>query len=166
MLVFTLVILIVGIFLLVNSLGFFSGAPYAPTSRQTIKLIFQELPLTKRDVVYDLGSGDGRVLEEAARRGIRGVGFEINPALYLWSRFHIHLLGRSKLVTFHLGNFWNKPIESASVVFAFLLPEFMPRLEAKIERESLKGTYIITHLAQLPDHKPKFILGQVYIYQL
>ena len=151
-------LLVIGIVLLVffffNTYGFFTGAPFAATPSTIIDSLFSLVDITEKDVVYDLGSGDGRVLIAAANKGAKSIGWEINLPLYYYS---LRQLKRSKInhkVTIHYGNFWNKKLSDATVIFAFLLPEYMDRLEKKIRREVSPGVRVVTYLAKLPNSKP------------
>lgn len=141
-------------FLIFNSIGFFTGAPYAPSPSLIVDKIIDLAQVTQRDIVYDLGSGDGRVLIGVAKKGATAIGWEINYPLYAWS---IRSIKQSRLggkVTVHFGNFWNKSFSGATVVFAFLLPQSMAKLEAKLRREVPPKTRVVTYLAKLPTYKP------------
>ena len=78
------------ILFLIFGLTAFIGAPYVPTRHTDIqKLLRDELRLTNDDVVLDVGSGDGAVLQEVARTGAQAIGYEINPFLVLASRWRL-----------------------------------------------------------------------------
>lgn len=153
------------VFLIFNSLGFFAGAPYAATPAEIVNKLFTIVSVGKDDIVYDLGSGDGRILIEAAKRGAKGVGWEINFPLYLWSVRRIKQFKLEKKVKIHFGNFWTKKLGKATVIFAFLLPEHMERLERKLEKELQPGTKVITYLAKLPNRKPVREEAGLAVYQ-
>ena len=142
------------VFLFFNSIGFFSGAPYAATPGSIVNKIFSLVDISEKDVVYDLGSGDGRILIAVAKKGARATGWEINFPLYLWSIRRIRRLKLSHRITVHFGNFWKKSLSGSTVIFAFLLPEYMARLEKKISREVTPGVKVVTYLARLPSRKP------------
>lgn len=110
---------IIGGLVLLFGLTAFIGAPYVPTHRREVRGAFAKLrPITQRDVVCDIGSGDGVVLVEAARRGARGVGFEINPVLVAISR--LRLLRQRQRVRVRLANFWRaKAPRGVTVVYTF-----------------------------------------------
>lgn len=92
------------------------GAPYVPSLRHEVRRAFKDLyPLSSKDVLVDLGSGDGVVLLEAARRGAKAYGYELNPILVLVSKLR---LGRRAKVT--LGNMWNAKLPSdTTIVYMF-----------------------------------------------
>lgn len=141
-------------FLIFNSIGFFTGAPYAPSPSSIVDKIIDLAQITQKDIVYDLGSGDGRVLIGVAKKGAQAIGWEINYPLYAWSIRSIKQSGLGGKVTVHFGNFWNKPFSGATVVFAFLLPQSMAKLEQKLRREVAPKTRVVTYLAKLPTYKP------------
>src|SRR6266567_4300603 len=98
------------------------------------------------DVVYDLGSGDGRVVILAAQKyGARGVGVELQPGLVEGSRQAARQAGVSDRVTFIEENFFQADISSATVVILYLWPTVNDRLEDKLRRELRPGTRIISH---------------------
>ena len=97
------------------------------------------------DVVYDLGSGDGKLLVLAARKGARATGYEINPILVLFSK----LRGTNT----HWRNFWGADIHDADIIFIYLLPWKMDRLAEKLKRECKKGTTIVSNSFIFPGWK-------------
>lgn len=94
------------------------GAPYVPSHRKEVRRSFKDLyPLSKKDVLVDLGSGDGVVLAEAARRGAKAYGYELNPLLVLLSRLR---LKKRAIVT--LGNMWNVKLpQETTIVYIFMV---------------------------------------------
>ncbi len=119
------------------ALGFvvFFGAPYVPSRRRDIRLAFHELyPLTKQDVLVDLGSGDGVVLREAARLGARAIGFELNPILLFISR--ILSSGRERIET-RIGNMWRVHLpRETTVVYAFVVSRDIDKLAGLLQQEA------------------------------
>jgi predicted RNA methylase len=86
----------------------FTGAPYVPSKRRDVAKAFDELyPLTSKDVLVDIGSGDGIVLRMASKYGAKAIGYEIHPVLVLVSRL---LSRRDKNVRVRLANFWRVPL--------------------------------------------------------
>jgi len=79
---------IVGVAILLFGLIVFRGAPYVPSQKRYVRQAFDELyPLGIRDVLVDVGSGDGIVLRLAAERGAQAIGYELNPLLVIISRW-------------------------------------------------------------------------------
>ena len=107
------------------------------------------------DVVYDLGSGDGRILVEAARTyHARAVGVEADPLRVLISRFAIalnHLQGRATVVW---GNFFHADLSEATIVTLFLSQGTNRKLKSKLEAELRPGTRIVSYVWTFDDWKP------------
>lgn len=105
---------------IVVGIGFvaFTGAPYVPSKRRDVRRALTELyPLSDRDVLVDIGSGDGIVLREASTRGARAVGYEIHPVLVLLARW---LSRTDERVTVRQANFWRTDLpDDVTVVYTF-----------------------------------------------
>src|SRR4051812_44363647 len=101
--IFLILALILLSIVVTNTMGFLTGAPYAPTPKKNIKTLLKALKLGKKDVVADLGSGDGRMLIEVSKLGAKSVGYEISPFLYLFTKFRISGLKNAEV---HLADFW------------------------------------------------------------
>ena len=127
----------------ITQLTFKKNCFYLPAKKETIGKIMRELRDENPAYFYDLGCGDGRVLREAKKffpkAGI--IGYEINPLLCLWNRL-IKKLPNSKIEV-RRKNLFTAEIESDSVVYFFLLPEMIARLEPKLK--DLKNTTIVSH---------------------
>jgi len=96
--------------------------------------------------VYDLGSGDGRILMTAAQQyGARGIGIEIVPELVAQSRSYARLAGVSDRVQFYRADLFDTSLHEASVLTMYLLPEVIERLLPKIRREMDPGDRVVSH---------------------
>lgn len=95
------------------------GAPYVPSHRRQLVALFDNLyKLKPTDTVIDIGSGDGVVLQEVARRGAKAVGFEINPILVLIARLRLYKYRQQ--VQVKLANFWSVDFpDRTTVVYTF-----------------------------------------------
>lgn len=142
------------LFYIFNIFGFFTGGSYAGTPYEIVDCLFEFVKIDKKDIVYDLGSGDGRVLIAAAENGANAVGWEINYPLYVYSVRRIKRLNLQNKIKIHYGNFWKTDISSATVIFAFLMPKYMVRLERKLKKEASSGTLVVTYKAKLPSREP------------
>lgn len=146
----------------------FRGAPYVPTKKRDLMQAFDELyPLGEHDMLIDIGSGDGVVLREAARRGARAVGYELNPLLVLISRF----LSRSQPgVTVHLADFWNVRLpKGATVVYTFGESRDIVRMAAKVESEATRlgrPLMFISYGFLVPGRVPLRKAGAHYLYRV
>jgi 16S rRNA A1518/A1519 N6-dimethyltransferase RsmA/KsgA/DIM1 with predicted DNA glycosylase/AP lyase activity len=110
-----------------------------------IEVVMEFADIKKKDVLYDLGSGDGRILEEAAKRGIRVVGIEQNPILNWIARRRTRDFKNVRIIQ---GDIFKEKINEATIIVAYLSQTVTRKLQKKIEKEVKKGTKII-----LIDHK-------------
>jgi SAM-dependent methyltransferase len=106
--------------------------------------------IKKGDMVYDLGSGDGRLLFLAADMGANTTGYELNPILAFYTKL---LSFKRKNITVYCKNFWTADIHDADVIFVYLLPWHMERLAQKLKRETKKGTRIVSNSFIFPHWK-------------
>ena len=111
--------------------------------------------VTRDDVVYDLGSGDGRIVIAAARdRGARGVGFEIDPALVAEANATARRLGLTDRVSFREDDLFKADLREATVVTLYLSPDLNRRLRPKLLAELRPGSRIVSHAFDMGDWPP------------
>ena len=121
--------------IILTGLAVFVGAPYVPSHRREVRRAFTELrPLTNKDVVVDLGSGDGIVLRQAVALGAaRAIGYEINPLL-VWLSLVISARSRA-VISVRMANMWHiDPPEGVTLVYVFGVGRDMQRLAALLGR--------------------------------
>lgn len=133
---------------------FFFGPPFLPTPMPIIKDLIQIANISKKDVVIDLGSGDGRMLICAARHGAIAKGWEINPFLVFWTRLAARHYRVGKRVTVSLQNYHQADLSDATVVFLYNLSPHMLKLEKKLQKDLQKGTKIISYKFKFPTLEP------------
>ncbi len=139
------------------ALSWFTGsdAPYVPTKIIRIKKLLKTLPLKNKNF-YELGSGDGRVVIEAAKMGANAYGIEQSYLRVLYSRFksvkNAHFIRRR--TSFIHGNIFNQDLSNADIVFVFLLPKGVEKLEPKLKKELKKGSLVITQTFHFKNWKP------------
>ncbi|MBI4101019.1 hypothetical protein HY441_00920 [Candidatus Microgenomates bacterium] len=151
--------LIVGVF----AMGAILGAPYLPTRKATAKAALKLLGLKRGDTVVDLGSGGGGFLLLAAKHGIRGVGYEINPLLFLLSRLRTRKF--RDLVTIKLADYWHHELPPADGIYVFLIKRYMERLDNKLAEEITKPTPVVSFAFQIPNKKFVRQVGELYLYR-
>lgn len=144
-LIFLFIQILFVIFLFYLCFAFISGAPFVPTVNPAANSMIALAKIRKGDVVYDLGSGNGKLLLLAAEKGARAVGFEINPLLVLFSNI--------RGARTQWQNFWSADIHDADVIFIYLLPWKMDRLADKLKKECKKGTTIVSNSFIFPKWK-------------
>lgn len=153
------------VYIFYTVLAGFRGAVYLPTFSATLKGMLQLAELRPGETLVDLGSGDGRIVIQAALQGARATGYEINPLLVLISRIKARLKGASN-ASFRATNFWDADLRDVDVVAVYLVPAFMPKLKEKVLREMKPGSRIVAGVYPLPDWEPDATLGSAYCYRL
>jgi cyclopropane fatty-acyl-phospholipid synthase-like methyltransferase len=128
--------------------------PFVPTPERVVDAMLALAHVTPADVVYDLGSGDGRIPITAAKTfGAFGVGIEMDSLLIRRSNDNLKQAGVGDRVRFVYGDLFETDISGASVVTMFLLPRLTERLIPKFKRELRPGTRIVSH---------KFDMGETW----
>ena len=121
-------------------------APFVPTPKDVVERMLQIAEVTSRDLVYDLGCGDGRIIITAARKyGARGVGVDIEPYRVAESQSGAKKAGVEDLVTFKLQDAMTMDLSPATVVMLYLVQWSTSKLEPIIRRQVRPGTRIVSH---------------------
>ena len=132
-----------------------SVAPYVPTPWHVVDRMLEEVDVTEEDVVFDLGSGDGRILMRAAKRlGARGVGYEINADLVEEARSAVEAAGVADQVEIRDRDIFDADLSSATVVTLFLVTSAHRRLRPKLLNELQPGTRIASYKWEIPGWNP------------
>jgi len=137
--VFLLIQLGFVVFLFFLTIAFVTGAPFVPSTKLTAQAMIRLAKLKPGMRIYDLGSGDGRLLFLAAKEGVTAIGFEINPFLVVFSWIKKMASDQRDHIGIHWQNFWNTKLSDADVVFIYLLPWKMDALSAKLKKELKPG---------------------------
>ncbi len=121
-------------------------APWWRTDRKTARAMCRLAKVGKKDIVYDLGSGDGTALIVAAKEfGAKCAGIEIDPLRAILSTLIIYIIKAYDKVKIKRENFFNTNISEATVVFVYLVPRALNRLLPKFKKELRKGTRIVSY---------------------
>jgi predicted RNA methylase len=143
-----ILLLIIIFLLLLLSMLWPPDSPWAPwwrTNERTARAMCKLAEVSKKDTVYDLGCGDGAALNIAAKEfGAKGVGIEIDPLRYLFSKIRFRLNGLNKKVKILKNNFHKVDISEASIIFVYLVPKALERLKPKFLKELKKGTLLVS----------------------
>jgi len=133
----------------------FLGAGWEPTSGRKVRRMLEMSEAGPSDDVYDLGSGDGRIIVEAARTfGARAVGVEADPFRVLYSKISVasrNLRDRVKVVW---GNFFRVDLKEATIVTLFLTQGTNRRLKPKLLAELKPGTRVVSSVWTFDDWAP------------
>ena len=164
-----LLLILVGITLLSILWTSSRGAPWFPTPLATVHRMLALAEVQPNEVVYDLGSGDGRVLIAAARHfDARAVGIELDPFRYLWTQLLITGLGLRRRVRVVWGDLFNQELSRADVVTVYLLPDANKRLMIKLRQELRPGARIVCYKFFFPGWSPHHNdeKTQLYLYRI
>lgn len=142
------------------------GAPYAPLAQNRIDTMVRLLTLRKGQKLVDLGSGDGRIVIEFAKRGIESHGYEINPVLVALSLFKIRKAGLQKKAFIHFKDFWSVNLSEFDAITLYGITHIMGRLEKKIKKECKPDVKIVTNYFRFPDLKAIRQENRVTLYKI
>jgi len=129
--------------------------PFVPTQQKVVEKMLDMARVGPRDVVYDLGSGDGRIVIAAAKRGARGVGVDIDPQRIREAKENARAARVDDRVKFVQGDLFQADIAEATVVTLYLLSSVNQRLRPKLLAELKPGTRVVSHAFHMGDWRPQ-----------
>lgn len=133
-------------------------APFVPTPQEVVDRMLELAQVHQGDLLYDLGSGDGRIVITAAKRyGARAVGFEIDHALVTYSQGNIREAGVEALAEIREEDIRTIDLSPASVLTMYLYPGANLRLRAAIMRQLKPGARVVSHDFSMGDWKPDLV---------
>lgn len=147
-------------------IGDLRGAPFVASRRDKIRLMCDLAEIRPGMRVVDLGSGDGAILFEAARRGAIATGLEINPFLVWFSRIRARCAGFKNKISVLRHDFYFGDLPEADVIFVYLWPETMDKLREKFLRECQPGTLIISNAFPMKGWRAIMEKDGVYLYEI
>lgn len=132
------------------------AAPWLPVFKRDVIRIAKLADVHEGDVVYDIGSGDGRILVALANntKARLLVGYEISFLLYVWSVIRVKFLGFRKRIEVRYSDFLSRDLSQADVIFCFLTPMAMKKLGPKFKKELRPGTRIVSYSFSIPGWEP------------
>jgi SAM-dependent methyltransferase len=143
---------------------------YEPSPPEVVRAMLDLAAVGPRDVVYDLGCGDGRVVVEAARRGARGVGVDIDPERVREARANVRAAGVEDRVEIREGDLFATDVSAATVVTLFLQRELNLRLRPRLLAQLAPGARVVSHWHDMGDWRPDrtvSLLGRnVYLWTI
>jgi SAM-dependent methyltransferase len=129
--------------------------PYVPTSDEVARAMLKLADVKASDVVYDLGSGDGRIVIAAAKEfGARGVGIDIDPRRIREANQNAQEAGVESRVRFVQADLFKADIKDATVVTLYLLTDVNRRLRPRLLSELKPGTRVVSNTFGMDDWKP------------
>ena len=138
----------------------FLRVPPLPTKAESLKDLFDLAQIKPSERIFDLGCGDGRVLQIARDQYSAEVsGWELNPVMWYLSKLR---LGKSSDIRW--ANLWSAPLHEADVVFIFLIPSLMQRAEKRLWPKLKPGARIITNAFVMPTLQPTASKNKIHLY--
>ncbi|TRY92349.1 hypothetical protein DNTS_013311, partial [Danionella cerebrum] len=141
--------------------------PFVPATSTQIENVLSVLKSRSGSLV-DIGSGDGRIVIAAAKRGFNAVGFELNPWLVWYSRYKAWREGVRPSTSFHISDLWKVSFSEYSNVVIFGVPQMMEQLEEKLQRELQHSARVIACRFPFPTWTPDGVTGEgidtVWVY--
>lgn len=129
--------------------------PYVPTPQEVVERMLELAQVKRGDVVYDLGSGDGRIVVTAAKKyGVKAIGFEIDPERIRESTENIKKAGVGDLVEIRQQDIRTVDLSPASVLTMYLLPEVNLMIRPNIWKQMKPGSRVVSHDFDMGDWKP------------
>ncbi|MBI2640673.1 MAG: class I SAM-dependent methyltransferase [Candidatus Sungbacteria bacterium] len=144
-------------------IGHLKGAPFVRSKKEKIQIMLELADIRSGEWVYDLGSGDGTLMMEAACRGANAVGIEINPFLCLYSRWRIRRLG-IKNASIVRSDFRKISLARADVILLYLWPSTIEKLKEKLSQELKPGSRIISNGFPIKGWNHIMEKDNVYLY--
>lgn len=145
------------------------GAGWIPTPKKVVRRMLQLASVDSDDTLFELGSGDGRIIFMAATEfGAKTVGIEADPVRVLWTLIWIRLKGLKDQVDVLWGNFFEKDLNAASVVTIYQSTDINSRLKDKLIRELKPGTRVISYSFTFEGWEPIKVdeESKIYLYKL
>jgi SAM-dependent methyltransferase len=128
--------------------------PFVPSPQEVVDKMIELAAVKKGDLVYDMGSGDGRIVIAAAKKGAKAVGFEIDGDLVKESRQNIRKAGMENLAEIRQQDILAVDFSAASVVTMYLLPDVNLKLKPKLLRQLKPGSRVASHSFDMGDWPP------------
>ena len=129
--------------------------PYVPTPNVVVARMLEVAKVNSNDLLYDLGSGDGRIVVTAAwKYGARGVGYDLNPKRIEESNENARKAGVTDRVRFVKQDLFEADLSGATVVTLYLLPDVNLKLRPKLLKDLAPGTRVVSHNYGMGDWEP------------
>lgn len=128
--------------------------PFVPSPQEVVDKMIELGGVKPGDVVYDLGSGDGRIVIAAAKRGAKAVGFEIDGDLVKQSQENIRAAGMQDAAEIRQQDILTVDLNPASVVTMYLLPDVNLKLRPNLIKQLKPGSRVVSHSFDMGDWKP------------
>ena len=134
-----------------------SAAPWVPTKNKNIARAIEVAGIKPGQTVVDIGCGDGRLAFAAAANGANAIGYEISLIPFLIAKIRWLFSKQQKNVSIRFKSLWRVDLGQFDIIYVFLLPQILGKLEKKLEKELKPSAKVIVHCWALPTWKPKLV---------
>jgi len=172
--VLVIVVLVSILTLVIFTVLVFTKVPFVKTPNHVTQMVLDKLDLSEKDIVYDLGCGDGSTLIAIEKKfGAKTIGYEISP----WAFF----LGQVNIARYHAKtkilykNFYKQDLSDATVIFCFLINSVMDKVGQQLKKQLKPGSTVISFAFHIPKWEPVDIIdtgentkisSKIYIYKV
>nr|XP_006013681.1 PREDICTED: protein FAM173B isoform X1 [Latimeria chalumnae]XP_006013682.1 PREDICTED: protein FAM173B isoform X1 [Latimeria chalumnae]XP_014339461.1 PREDICTED: protein FAM173B isoform X1 [Latimeria chalumnae] len=133
--------------------------PFVPATSAQVENVLKMLQ-SRTGSVVDIGSGDGRIVIAAAKQGFQAVGYELNPWLVWYSRYKAWREGVHHNTKFYISDLWKVSFSQYTNIVIFGVPQMMPCLEQKLEKELQGSARVIACRFPFPQWVPDHMMGE------
>ena len=166
--VMNVIILIIAVLILLYGFTAFFGAPYVPSLKSELEKAFTKLyKISNKDLLIDLGAGDGIVQKVASKYGAKSVGIELNPVIALIAKFRLRKYKNAKIIT---KNFYRYEFpKETTVIYVFGDSRDLTKIFKKIEKEAKrlkKPLKVISYGFQTKEHKLLKNVDAYFLYEV
>lgn len=143
------------------------GLPYVPTSKKRLRRIMELAELKDTDKVVDLGSGDGRIVIAAAKKGAQVDGYELNPVLVWWSRLKIKLLGLSNKAHIYRKDLFTADLENYNVFLLYTMPWVLDKIYDRLNNTNYDKIKVVSNTFKFGAENPikSAEKEKIYLYE-
>lgn len=179
MIYFLFTLLFIAVFFLILAVYIFiilvyTKVPFVKTPRKSIDMILNNIKISPKDTVYDIGCGDASMLIAIEKKfGARTIGYEISPWAYLRGRINIFLNKTNTKI--YYKNFYKEDLSQANVVFCFLIVSVMDKVGQQLKKQLKPGAKVISYGFHIPNWQPVEVINtgqnnpkssKIYIYRI
>ncbi len=170
-----LLICVVAFFVVIfNFVGsFMTGVPFMSSDQKGVDIVLPTMELAPGSTICDLGCGKAQILIHAYKKyGCQGIGYELSIWPYILARINVWLARAD--VKIYFANFFQADLGQVDVIYCYLFPKIMERLEGKLKRELKSGVRMVSYVFKLPSINPEKIIttntdkgdfGKFYVYR-
>ncbi len=163
-LILTFIVLFAFVYILYSVYAVSSAAPFVPIRKRNIQHLLLFDIISKKDVVLDLGSGDGRIVRAVAPYCRTVIGVEINPTLHYIARLLSWVRGIHNAV-YYRKNLWEMDLSSIDILIVYFIPSKITKLQKKIEHEMKPGSIVVSNMFIFPGWNYSSKRDTVYVYE-